>query len=313
MLTIPEEFWKEELRDDFYISEVMKRAWANQLELLDLMMEIADKHNIKVWLECGSLIGAVRSHGFIPWDDDLDISTFRKDYVPFLHYLEEELPEYYLVESFYTQKDYNQPKACISNRNKFDIGNDPVEIEITKSHHNFPCSAWVDIFPLDYLPADKERLETVMGLYSAAYNLAMNMEAHLVTGEFETYLTQIEKLSGIKVKRDENIRTSVWMLADKIASMTPRKEAKRIMWYPEKAQDPRRTGKLISAFANTLWVDFEFMKAPIPEGYDEVLSVSYGDYMTPRRGTTGHFYPYFKNQERSILCYSKLGQLGDIF
>ena len=314
MLTIPNDFWNEELRDDFYISQAMKRAWANQLELLDMILEVADKHNIHVWLDCGSLLGAVRHHGYIPWDDDLDISIMRKDYLPLLNYLQEELPSHMLIESYYTMPNYNEPKAVVSNRRKFDIGNDPTEIELTKLDHGFPCSAWVDINPMDYIHADKERWSTIINLYTAAYNLALDLDTYIATGELEGYLTQIEKHVGTKVKRDENLRQSIWLLADKIATTTTRKEAKQVVWYPDHVMSGDRRRRPISAYSNTLWVDFEFTKAPIPEGYDSVLRVSYGDdYMTPRRGYTGHSYPYFKNQERNILYYSKLGQLGDIF
>jgi lipopolysaccharide cholinephosphotransferase len=314
MLTIPEEFWNEELRDDFYISQAMKRAWANQLELLDMVLEVADKHNIQIWMECGSLLGAVRHHGYIPWDDDLDMTIMRKDYLPLLNYLQEELPSYVFIESYYTIPEYNQPKAVVSNRYKFDIGNDPAEAEITKKNHGFPCSAWIDINPMDYIPTDKERWQTIIALYMAAYNLALDLDVYIATGELEDYLTQIEKLVGTKVKRDENLRQSIWLLADKIATMTTRKEAKQVIWYPEHAMAGDKRRRPISAYANTLMVDFEMMKVPIPEGYDSVLRTCYGDdYMTPRRGYTGHSYPYFKNQERNILYYSKLGQLGDIF
>jgi lipopolysaccharide cholinephosphotransferase len=315
MLVIPEAFWKEELRDGFYVSEVMKRAWAVQLAILDAILEVTEKHDIHVWLEYGSLLGAIRHHGYIPWDDDLDISVMRKDYIPLIRYLQEELPSNFFIESLYTTQEYNQPKAVVSNRDHFDIGNNPTAAEITKTYYGFPCSAWVDIFPMDYIPADINRWKTIRSLYSAAYNLAYDMDTYIASGEFEAYLIQLENIVGTKVNRDENIRNSVWMLAEKIATMTTKKEAKYCVWYPEQTggNDIKRR-RNISAYSNTIWVDYEFTKAPIPEGYLSIIHSIFGEnYMTPIRGQTGHSYPYYQHQERAILHYSKLGQLGDIY
>ena len=69
----------------------------------------------------------------------------------------------------------------------------------------------------------------------------------------------------------------------------------------------------ISAFSNTSLVDFEMIKVAIPDGYDNILRIQFGDdYMTPVKAPASHDYPHFKNQERGLLAFDKLGQLGDI-
>lgn len=71
-----------------------------QLRMLDMLVEI-DKvcrmHDIPYWLDFGTLLGAVRHQGFIPWDDDADISIFKSDNERLIHYLREDLPDYYIV------------------------------------------------------------------------------------------------------------------------------------------------------------------------------------------------------------------------
>lgn len=67
-----------------------------QLRMLDILIEvdkICRKHNIPYWLDSGTLLGAVRHGGFIPWDDDMDICVMRKDYKLLKKYLSEELSD----------------------------------------------------------------------------------------------------------------------------------------------------------------------------------------------------------------------------
>ena len=74
------EFFYDEVQEGFYVPGIMKRAWAAQLELLSEIDRICKKWNILYFITFGTLLGAVRHEGFIPWDDDIDIIMFRKDY-----------------------------------------------------------------------------------------------------------------------------------------------------------------------------------------------------------------------------------------
>lgn len=69
-----------EAREGFYVSSIMKRAWAAQIEMLQDIDEVCQQNNICYFADWGTLLGAVRHRGFIPWDDDLDICMLRKDF-----------------------------------------------------------------------------------------------------------------------------------------------------------------------------------------------------------------------------------------
>ena len=72
-MEFPDSYFEDEVREGFYIPSLMKRAWAAQMEVLEIVGEICEKHHIRYFAEWGTLLGAVRHGGRIPWDDDIDI------------------------------------------------------------------------------------------------------------------------------------------------------------------------------------------------------------------------------------------------
>ena len=79
----------------------------HQLKMLDILIVIdgiCKKHGIKYWISDGTLLGAVRHGGFIPWDDDLDIQMMRKDFKHFIKIISKELPENLVLQTHKTDK-----------------------------------------------------------------------------------------------------------------------------------------------------------------------------------------------------------------
>ena len=79
-IRLPEQFLNEEIRYGYTITRQMKEVWAVELDLLNKLLEVCKKHNISVFASGGTMLGAVRHKGFIPWDDDIDMMMFREDY-----------------------------------------------------------------------------------------------------------------------------------------------------------------------------------------------------------------------------------------
>ena len=87
---------------------VLRKAQLRMLEMLDVFDSICKKHKISYWLACGTLLGAKRHEGFIPWDDDLDVVILQRDSKKLLSVLKKELPENLRVQHRKTDKNYYQ-------------------------------------------------------------------------------------------------------------------------------------------------------------------------------------------------------------
>lgn len=84
----------------------LRKAQLQMLDILKCIDKICRKHNIHYWLSSGTLLGAVRHGGFIPWDDDLDIEMLKEDYDKLLSILKTELPSEFILQNSSTEKDY---------------------------------------------------------------------------------------------------------------------------------------------------------------------------------------------------------------
>ena len=91
-MVLDDKFFEGEEINGFYVEPLMKHAWAAQMELLSEVDEVCQKYGIRWFAEWGTLLGAVRHKGFIPWDDDIDIAMLRHDYKRFLEIPPEEWP-----------------------------------------------------------------------------------------------------------------------------------------------------------------------------------------------------------------------------
>ena len=70
----------EEIRDGYVVSAEMKKVWDIQMHLMRKVLDVCRENDLNIWVDGGTLLGAVRHHGYIPWDDDIDLIMMRDDY-----------------------------------------------------------------------------------------------------------------------------------------------------------------------------------------------------------------------------------------
>ena len=97
---LPEVFFRAEIVDGFEVAEQIKKVWAIEIDILLQLDKICKRHSLRYFLIFGSLLGAVRHNGYIPWDDDLDVCMPRKDYEEFIRVAQAELKmPYFFTDS----------------------------------------------------------------------------------------------------------------------------------------------------------------------------------------------------------------------
>lgn len=130
------------------------------LEILQYIDDVATRHHLRYSLWGGTMLGAVRHQGFIPWDDDIDISLPREDYNKLLALLKQK--EEYLLVDYTHPGDYTQGWAKLTHRHSVD----------RKKKYFSPDSVggvFVDIMPIDGLPGDEEEIKKFKGRVQVLY------------------------------------------------------------------------------------------------------------------------------------------------
>ncbi|MCB1828331.1 MAG: LicD family protein, partial [Coxiellaceae bacterium] len=148
----------------------LRQAQLVMLRMLKIFDHICKKHKLTYWLEAGTLLGAVRHHGFIPWDDDLDVSMLRKDYERFIRLAPDELPSDIFMQTEKSDPGYFNPAVPLKLRDKNSLLIEPHEVEDKHIHQGI----FIDIFPYDTVPEkvsdyikDKKRTKRLLKIKRA--------------------------------------------------------------------------------------------------------------------------------------------------
>ncbi len=278
-------FLKGEERSGFYVDETMKKVWLCDMELLGVMENICKKHNIKWFADGGTLLGAVRHKGFIPWDDDIDIQMLREDYDRFIKACETELPEYCFLQWAGSEKGFQPWHAKL--RDDRTTGSTKFETNCFPEWHR---GIFIDIFPLDNVPDGKIEYFIhmtylkIFRLLLLGYEVPRSPEARriskifarIVTGFLNVFTTH-EKLAMRYIKRVKSVKDNT----KKVGVTAFRPGVKKYEWRRE-------------IFEKSVELPFEWRSVTCPENVHERLSVQYGeDYMVFKKGTAQHSTIYF--------------------
>lgn len=293
-------FFLKEIRCGFEVSEMMKRAWAAELEVLEIVVDICKRNRLQYFADWGTLLGAVRHQGFVPWDDDIDICLKREDYNRLIRILPEELPYGMVMTGMYAKSKRLQEVAEVP---QLRVMADETIINFSdymRRFHGFPYQRiGIDIFPLDYIPRDKELEEVQKTMFHQGMELIRNWNGLEQTGYLKEYLKQFGTICNVELLLDENVKNKVWKLTDSLASLCHKDEADYLTNYTFWLN--REHYKMEKKwYDEVIMLPFENTEIAAPAMYHEVLTAQFGDYMVPVQGTADHNYPFYGHREKEL-------------
>lgn len=258
--------------------EELKKLQGICLELVCEIDRVCRKNNIEYTLEGGSLIGAVREHGFIPWDDDMDIMMTRKEYEKFYEACKTDLntDKYFLQEH---RTDPYYPWGYSKLRM-----NGTSLVQIGQEDRRFRDGIFADIFIYDNVPDGfiSRRLHFVACFFIRKCQYAVFGKKNANNAWLRAWYTIIDR-----IPKD---RVFTWL--DDLEKKTNQKTTKlmRHYTYPYVRKECL-FGLPTRCFDEYTDAEFEGRKVRIVKDYDTVLTMMYGDYMTPPPPEKRQQYP----------------------
>lgn len=251
-----------------------------QRESLEILLEfqrVCQKLGLQYYLTAGTLLGAVRHKGFIPWDDDIDIAMPRKDYDRLA------LEGQNLFESQYVYQEYrtepNFPYYFAKLRKRGTRAEEPILRAIQMEQ-----GIYIDIFPLDRCP-DSDRWATLLfkGIELLDCAVLARVSTEFVCGYQKGYMRFLWNVlrrlpNGCLFALREGTRRLLGRSGKRLCT------AGGHHGYPKETYQPEW-------FAETVELEFEGHSFPVPADWDALLKNMYGDYMAlpPQEERQGHF------------------------
>lgn len=252
----------------------LTRVHEANMQILKEIDRICRKYKIRYVLDAGTLLGAVRHKGFIPWDDDADVAFTRPNYDAFMKVVKRELPE---GMTLLTPGDYRNGTAfydftCRIILDGSRMHEDTPEMQFYEGKLNH---LWVDLFTIDVLPAGKLQATVTRLLHTVIYGLAMGHRYHL---DYKKYSLLNRIFVVILATVGKAIPLKVLIRMQHGTALKDRKKKSSLRYYSNYQPDYLYVTLEKEWCEETVDLDFEDTRLMAPKGWDQVLTWIYGDY-----------------------------------
>lgn len=276
------------------LMEIIQRVQQYELEILEEINRICRDHQLTCFAVGGSVLGAVRHGGFIPWDDDIDLGMPRQDYEKFLHIAAEELDERFVIQHFRTEP--RTPFYFTKIRR-----NNTVFLEYWLKDYPLHHGIFVDIFPFDAVPENRHLRKGHYMLARLLYQMYLSKStktvysSRLLNTVYETPEIRAQVMTKARIRRFlHGLLTPIpkkWIYKglDACVRMHNGKPHREIAHIVRKRLRVKQEDLLPICY-----LPFENSCIPVPRDYDSYLRGQFGNYraLPPKDKRYGHL-PYY--------------------
>jgi lipopolysaccharide cholinephosphotransferase len=289
-IELPDSFYNEEVRNGYTISQKMKKVWAVELDLFQQLDKICKKYGLTYYADGGTLLGTIRHKGFIPWDDDMDFIMYRSDFEKLCRVASE------LKEPYFFQTEETDPGSLRCHGQLRNSSTTGIIRSEEKKKYPFNQGIFIDIFPIDTVPEDKEERDKFFKRLSY-----LKMKARVYYDHINGY-NEIKKVVGVKTflkKCHSMIGQSYYEGLHLIYS-------KKNPYYEKYKREVVKYNNSSSKFvmdlacgaqkdllykadiATPIYLPFENFNMPVPQNYNRFLTTLYGDWHVMVKGLNLH-------------------------
>lgn len=293
-IQLPDGFLNEEVRCGYTVTRQRKEVWAVELDLLREFSRVCNKYNLKYCADGGTLLGAIRHHGFIPWDDDLDIAMLRSDFEKLNEVASTEFKKPYFWQTEETDKGSARGHAQLRNSDTTSI----IKTEYERQrNNNFNQGIFIDIFPFDTVIDDPKKLAEQdlnrLKLFEKYREILDSVDYFY----FKPWVDEVGKRhfnlkKACRHFKHTLLKDSYVPIYDQfIKEITKYNDIDDSKYVADLCMplSLKRIRRFRVDFENLKEIDFEFLKIPAFVNYDRNLKMLYGDdYMKPINTNSEH-------------------------
>lgn len=294
-IAISPDFFKDESKE-LIVSSDTKKLWSVLLDLYAEFKRVCDENGLRYFADSGTMIGALRHEGFIPWDDDIDLLMFREDYERLCR-----IAPTAFKHPYFWQTNFSDPGSCRGHaqlRNSETTGMLKSEMRDGKSIYKFNQGIFIDIFQLDKVPNALEERDTFCREIQKQRNKIAYLK-HLLLDFRVTKRDLISPAFYVRVVRYVWYRILKSVFGCDVMESAYRKLEVMAQRYnnadtdfcaPIEFRPTRRPREFyaISGFNRSRIVKFEMLEIPVPENAEEMLTGQYGDWHKHVVGGSAH-------------------------
>lgn len=282
-IDVPEEFLKEEELSGYTVSKKMKEVWAVELDLLAELDRVCQKYSIRYFADAGTMLGAIRHKGFIPWDDDIDVTMSRADYNRLCEVAFDEFQGNYFFQTEYSDRGSLRGHAQLRNSATTGI------LKSEEGKRGFNQGIFIDIFPYDVVTDDKEKFmqqKKEAEKLKKKFRRCAKFTDFYGSSSFRFPKNLIAPLAHIYYKVFKKDYDEDYAKFEEVCARYNEESSKKISLLSFSFDELHFQTR--EDYEEVIYVPFEFLKIPVPKGYHHALIERFGDYNVFVRGGSFH-------------------------